>query len=146
MDEVRTFTQEQIDEIVKERVAREKVKYEALHREHEKLQADLATAQGELKAAQDGIKELPILKRNLLVQEVAQAKNVPAALVVRLVGDTKEALEKDADALLKDLVPVKPANRTGVPLTPLGGGEPAPTSARARIAKIMRENKASTNK
>jgi hypothetical protein len=54
--------------------------------------------------------------------EVAIDKNVPADLVEFLVGDTREAVEAKADALLKHIAPAG-ATPPGQPAT----GDPAPT-------------------
>jgi len=61
---------------------------------------------------------------------VAIDKNLPSALVDRLRGDTREALEKDADQLLALFAP-KPADPAKPPATDLGQGrrEGAPASS-----------------
>lgn len=143
MADEKTFTQAELDEIVKERVAREKKKFGVLQDAHDTIQTELEQAQKDLKEAQDTAAELPALKRAQLVTEVATAKEVPTHLANRLVGDTKEELEADADKLLADLELVTPQSKKGVPLTPLGGGEPKPGTARQRIAKSMREQNSS---
>lgn len=65
-----------------------------------KSEIERATARGtELE------QKLVAAEHKLLRVEVAQKKKVPAELVDRLVGDTKEDLEKDADTLLKSVAP-----------------------------------------
>jgi len=68
-------------------------------------------------------KELDNLKMENTRLQVAQAKNLPAELVDRLKGTTKEELEADADKLLAFVK--APGKVPGVP--PVGaGGAPVP--------------------
>jgi hypothetical protein len=55
------------------------------------------------KEAQEARDEAAKDKAELLRTQVAVKKNLPPSVAARLVGDTKEDLEKDADKLLKDL-------------------------------------------
>lgn len=109
-----------LDEIINTRLGREKSKHDALQAELDKVAGERDTA---TKAVKDNAKKLADfdkLQRDALVLEVAIAKKVPETLRSRLVGDTKELLEKDADKLLADLGPLG-KGKVGVPSTPSGG-------------------------
>lgn len=114
-----TFTKEQVEQIVKERLQREKAAAEkkqleaaakaaeeaaAKNGEWEKVakakEAELAELQAALKA-----KELADLKRT-----VAEKVGLPLQLAARLVGETEADIEKDAKTLLDTLPkPAKPS-------------------------------------
>lgn len=70
--------------------------------------------------------------------EVASKKKLPAELADRLIGDTPEALEADADRLLAVL---KPASGHGVP-PPSGGGRPAALDLSKMSAAEVRKARA----
>ena len=74
--------------------------------------------------------------KKLLRIEVAQSKNVPSELVDRLVGDTREELEKDADTLLKSVVPAGPKTGLGNDNGSRGG---APVKAEGDMNSWMRK-------
>ena len=91
-------------------------------------------------------KELDNLKMENTRLQVAQAKNLPAELVDRLKGATKEELEADADKLLAFVK--APGKVPGVP--PVGaGGAPLPfdvsKATPAEIRKARKEGKVSYN-
>lgn len=106
----KTFTQADVDRIIKERLQREQSKAEQLAQKareeaeakalaeqgkfkelYEKLQADNATAQQRIKDM-----EMTTMRR-----DVATKLGLPAGLADRLRGDTAEQLEADAKALLE---------------------------------------------
>lgn len=143
-------SQDALDKIIQDRVAREKKKYSDFDKykdAYDKLSA--VEAQKETEAREklsfeerltaeraDWEKqkstlesELEGLRLSQLRAEVAAAKNVPAALIGRLQGATKDELEADADALLAAVVPK--ASQTHRP-EPVGGGAPK-TSASAAV-------------
>lgn len=79
--------------------------------------------------------------RNTKLQ-VAAEKKLPAALIDRLQGDTKEALEADADKLLELM---KPEDSKGIPPRKPGGGgnkfnveEMTPEEIRKNASEIMK--------
>lgn len=69
----------------------------------ERVQAEKATAEA---AAATARAEADAAVRKSLLLEVAMSKSLTPAQAARLQGSTKEELEADADALLKDFAPV----------------------------------------
>lgn len=92
----RTFTQDEVNGIVAERLRRETAKYA----DYDSVKNELA----QLKSA-NAIRDIR--------EQVASAKQIPAAL---LTGDTKEACEQQADAILAFAKPTQTA-----PVVPDGG-------------------------
>lgn len=145
MGDDRTFTQEDVDDIVKQRVSREKAKYAQLEVQISQLEETVQTLTGErdaLKKQADkdraSLADLAKVKRDALVLEVATAKGVPEALRSRLVGETKEDLEKDADTLMQA---VPDSVKRGVPPTPRGGGKPIPQNDLAAAVAYMMDQR-----
>ena len=112
----KTFTQADVDRIIKERLQRESTKAENLaQKAREEAEAKALADQGKFKelyeklqadkqAADQRIKDMEL---TAMRREVATRLGLPAGLADRLRGDTAEALEADAKALL-DAMP-KPA-------------------------------------
>lgn len=71
----------------------------------ERLQAEKATAE---QSAATARAEADAAVRKALLLEVAISKSLTTTQAARLQGSTKEELEADADALLKDFAPVAP--------------------------------------
>ncbi|MER5501384.1 hypothetical protein ABT096_29845 [Streptomyces sp. NPDC002561] len=94
----------------------------------ERVQAEKATAE---QAAATARAEADAAVRKALLLEVAMSKSLTAAQAARLQGSTKEELEADADALLKDFAPVAPqAPRAGGPRGgDVGGGSSVASGA-----------------
>ena len=92
----------------------------------EKLQADLAKAQSDLKFA-----TLTNLKRT-----VAEKTGLPAALFDRLKGETLEDLEADANALLEALPEAAKKKAPVLPPTNPGGSLPTDESDEARRRRL----------
>lgn len=94
-----TFTQADVDRIVKERVQREKAKYADYD--------DLKTKAGEKATLEERVADIERQAREsearALRAEVANAKGLTASQAKRLVGSSREELEADADELLKDI-------------------------------------------
>lgn len=112
---------EKFDASEAERVKREQDALSAEDRvkqESEAAQKAHAELQAAHEAAQKTIAELNV---QLLRNEVAGAKGVPAHLVGRLRGDTQEEIEADADDLLAAL---KPSAGGGLRPDARGGGNP----------------------
>lgn len=114
------FTQGEVNQIVKERIARERAKYQGFDELKEKaaktdeLQSQLEKTVGEL----DGIKKAQTLRE--LKAKIAAENNIPAEL---LEGDTEEKLKAKAEVVKKyvNKAPVLP-NQADVPGEP-GGSE-----------------------
>jgi hypothetical protein len=117
---VETFTQADIDKIVKERVARERAKYADYD--------DLKAKAGEKTTLEERVAQIEQQAKDsearALRAEVANAKGLTPSQAKRLVGGTREELEADADELLKDIGAQKKNNNV-VPRegnTPKGAG------------------------
>lgn len=84
---------------------------------------------------------LAALELNLARVEVAHAKGVPAELVPRLRGETREELEADADALL-EIVGKRDAEapRKPKPVGSLGTGGDARLTPAEQFAVLMESN------
>lgn len=138
----KTFTQADVDRIVKERLQREQGKAEQLAQKareeaeakalaeqgkykelFEKQQADLQAAAARVKAL-----ELQTLRNN-----VATKVGLPAAFVDRLRGETEAEIEADAKSILA-IIP-KP---TAPNINANSGGAPAPISTDAVVAQKQR--------
>lgn len=132
----KTFTQEDVDKLLGERVARERAQHaDAVEKAkkfdelQEASKSDLEKVTGErdtLKTAAESATAEALRLR------VALTKQLPAELIDRLRGSTKEELEADADELLKL---VKPQGRTS-----FDGGKgresgPAPTGMNEMLRK-----------
>lgn len=110
------FTQGEVNQIVKERIARERAKYQGFDELKEKaaktdeLQSQLEKTVGEL----DGIKKAQTLRE--LKAKIAAENNIPAEL---LDGDTEEKLKAKAEVVKKyvNKAPVLP-NQADVPGEP----------------------------
>lgn len=118
----KTFSQEEVDRIVQERLARERAKfsdYEDLKAKADKFEqfeesqkTEAQKQQEALEAAQSELAELRVAK---IRAEVAAEKGVPASL---LTGETQEELVASADALIefrgekRQSGPVAPVERT----------------------------------
>ncbi|MFE7624249.1 hypothetical protein [Streptomyces sp. NPDC057509] len=95
----------------------------------ERVQAEKATAEA---AAATARAEADAAVRKALLLEVAIAKSLTTTQAARLQGSTKEELEADADALLKDFAPAggSPAHRVGGDRgSDVGGGSSVATGA-----------------
>jgi hypothetical protein len=121
-----TFSQQELDKIVADRVARERSKvgdYEHLKAKAQKFdeleQAKLSETE-KLTGERDTFKtQAETAALDNLKLRVALAKQLPVELVDRLQGKTQEELEADAEGLLKLLTP----NATGAATTTgLDGG------------------------
>jgi hypothetical protein len=97
--EPQTFSQADVDRIVKERVQREKAKYADYD--------DLKTRAEGAKTLEDRIAEIERQasdnEARALRAEIANAKGLTPGQAKRLVGSTREELEADADELLADI-------------------------------------------
>jgi len=135
----KTFTQADVDRIVKERLQREQGKAEQLaQKAREEAEAKALAEQGkykelfekqqaDLQAAADRVKalELQTLRNN-----VATKVGLPAAFVDRLRGETEAEIEADAKSILA-IIP-KP---TAPNINANSGGQPAPVTVDAVVAQ-----------
>lgn len=94
-----TFTQADVDRIVRERVKRERDKYA----DYDDLKKQAAGA----KTLEDRVAEIEKQAKDsedrALRAEIANAKGLSATQAKRLIGSNREELEADADELLKDI-------------------------------------------
>lgn len=118
----KTLTQDQVDKIVEERLARERKKYadyDDLKSQVEELKAAAAEKSKEADASKSETEKLTEQLQSLQSQvdeertarekaelqslraQVAQAKGLKPELANRLSGSTKEELEEDADSILE---------------------------------------------
>lgn len=118
-----TFTQADVDRIVRERVQREKAKYADYD--------DLKAKAGSATTLEERVAQIEQQARDsesrALRAEVANAKGLTPNQAKRLVGSTRDELEADADELLKDIgAQKKQGNRVpseGKTPTPSGDDE-----------------------
>ncbi len=138
----RTFTQQELDAIIRERLAQERDRAQkrfveqygdpdelvkakqrlteleaAQMTEAEKLRKELEVAQ---RAAQEKEQAVKAAELAALRLEVGQVKGLPPNLAKRLMGTTREELEADAELVLADL---KPARPTAPKLDATAGGD-----------------------
>lgn len=131
-------TQEELDEIIKDRVARAKdsaaKKYEGwispedskkamadMQKQLEELQKAVADAEKTIKAKDETIAEGERYKTDLDKTRIAIAAGLDVKYASRLQGDNAEAWKKDAEDLAKDFAAArKPVS------TPIGSSETPP--------------------
>lgn len=113
-DAGKTFTQEQLDRIIQERLAKERQKYEGVDLDDLKskaqklaeLEASQQTTAEKLQNERDAAKrDAEKAAAENLRFRVALEKNLPAELIDRLQGGTKEEMAADADKLLELVSP-----------------------------------------
>lgn len=116
-DHAGTFSQEDVDRIVADRLSRERKKFEGYEDYKAKADAlDGITAERDELAKKVAEHEARV-KHDALVAEVAESKGVPASM---LRGSTREEMEAHADAILPHL-------RPSVPRIPGAGVQPEQT-------------------
>jgi hypothetical protein len=125
-----SFTQADVDRIVRERVQREKAKYADYD--------DLKTKAGNATTLEERVAQIERqaqeAETRAMRAEVANAKGLTPNQAKRLVGATREELEADADELLKDIgAQQKRGNRvpTEGKTTPKPGEDPMREYARS---------------
>lgn len=139
----KTYTDEQVEQIVKDRLARQKESDAKKAKElADKAAADAAAASGEWeKVAKAKEQELLELKSTLKAKELADLKRdiadkvgLPANLAPRLVGENAADIEKDAKTLL-DTLPKAPKPTAGAIPNPGASGEQGETRE-ARLKRL----------
>jgi hypothetical protein len=105
--EEKTFTQAEVDAIVRERLKRERDATATKYADYDELKTKAATADGNKTQLDKMAEQLAAIGERAtkaeaanLRNEVLAAKKVPAKLAGRIRGDTKEELEADADELI----------------------------------------------
>lgn len=111
-----TFTQADVDRIVKERVQRERTKYADYDALKEKA-GNATTLEERVAEIERQAKES---EERAMRAEVANAKGLTPAQAKRLIGATREELEADADELLKDIGAQKKSSN----VSPREGNQP----------------------
>lgn len=101
-----SFTQADVDRIVKERVQRERAKYA----DYDDLKAKAGNATTLEERVAQIERRAEDSEARALRAEVANAKSLTPSQAKRLVGATREELEADADELLKDIGAQKKQN------------------------------------
>lgn len=132
-----TFTQADVDRIVKERVQRERAKYA----DYDDLKAKAGSATTLEERVAEIERQAKESEARALRAEVANAKGLTPNQSKRLVGSTREELEADADDLLKDIGAQKQQGNR-VPSegkTPKSGDDPMREFARGLFAKANSE-------
>ena len=98
-----TFTQADVDRIVADRLKREREATKAKYGDYEELRARA----GEKATLEERVAQIEATARDAeqraLRAEVANAKGLTPTQAKRLVGETREQLEADADELLADI-------------------------------------------
>lgn len=134
----KTFTQDEIDEIVEKRLRRERSKfgdYDDLRAKAEKLDKIEKDGQSELEQAiaraEAAERKAETAESRALRMEVALDKGLTFSQAKRLVGSTREELEADADELVETFGGGKPDPKEGEPKPGdpkegEGGGKPDP--------------------
>lgn len=114
-----TFTQADVDRIVRERVQRERAKFA----DYDDLRAKAGTASTleERVAAME--RQAQESESRAMRAEVANAKGLTPNQAKRLVGGTREELEADADELIRDIGAQKQKNN----VSPREGNNPKAT-------------------
>jgi hypothetical protein len=94
-----TFTQADVDRIVKERVQRERAKYA----DYDELKAKAGQSTTLEERVADIERQARDSERRAMRAEIANVKGLSPSQAKRLVGETREELEADADELLSDI-------------------------------------------
>jgi hypothetical protein len=119
-DQPQTFTQADVDRIVRERVKRERDKFADYDQLKERA-GQSTTLEERVAGLEAAVKTA---EQRALRAEVANAKGLTPTQAKRLVGETREELEADADELLADIGAAK-KNGNHVPRE---GTSPPPAS------------------
>jgi hypothetical protein len=101
--EPKTFSAEYVADLRREAAKFRTDAKAAADKLKEREDAELSESEKAKKDAKDAQERADKAERELLRTQVATKKKLSPELAARLVGDTKEALEKDADKLIRDL-------------------------------------------
>lgn len=118
-EQPRTFTQDEVNELVGKARTEERRKVTSKYADYDDLKAKAEAS----RTLEDRVAEIERQARDAetraLRAEVANAKGLTPSQAKRLIGANREELEADADELLKDIAP---ANRTTPPPGALKSG------------------------
>ena len=140
-----TFTQDQVDLIVKERLDRERAKAEkAAEKAAAEAERKAAEEQGEYKKLYEKLQgqlteaeqKAAELEAARLRETVARKHNLPDALAERLRGETEEDLEADAKTLLEAMPKPAAPNTTTDATNGVGNASPAQTMSEAEVQEL----------
>jgi hypothetical protein len=151
-NEPKTFTQEELERILAERLKREREKYkdydelkkaaeelkkikESQMSEQEKLQMRLAEIEREKLERE---RELAELRISMTKQKVLTEMGLPLSLADRIFGETDEEIRQDAEEL-KKLLGLQANNKIGAPTNPAGGNKQVKTFTKEEIARMSPE-------
>lgn len=150
----KSFTQAELDQIVKDRLERERRKYadyndlKASREELQKIKDGERTELEKLQAERDkALSELDSLKstlaqkeRDALALKLLADAGLPAALAPRILGESEDEMQSDIETL-KELFPAK--KTVGAPSPIDGGGDLSPEDKGKALAEQRRTKKAS---
>lgn len=148
----KTFTQEELERILAERLKREREKYkdydelkkaaeelkkikESQMSEQEKLQMRLAELEREKLERE---RELAELRISMTKQKVLTEMGLPLSLADRVFGETEEEIRQDAEEL-KKLLGLQANTKVGTPTNPAGGNKRVRTFTKEEIARMSPE-------
>jgi hypothetical protein len=145
-DEFKAITsQEQLDRLIGERINRVKSQfadYDDLKAKATKLadleEANKSEVQKEREAREAAEKERDAIKAESLRLTVAAEKGLTPGQAKRLVGATREDLEKDADALLAEFTPAKKKQQPAAGALSSGAAPEQRTGEKGRAAAALR--------
>lgn len=133
--EEKTFTQEDLEHELGERLKRERAKYadydelKAKAAKFDDLEASSKSDLDKLTEQIEGLKKSQAdSDQKALRAEVAMAKGLTAPQAKRLAGTTREELEADADEILEAFPAPPSTEEGGTRTTPPPSRKPAPTS------------------
>jgi colicin import membrane protein len=144
----KTFTEAEVEQLIKERLTREKsAEQKRLEAEKAKAEADALAKNAEWeKLAKQREEELAKVKADLSAKELADKKRaiaekigLPAAFAGRIQGTTDEELEADAKVIFDALPKPDDKKPSPGPTNPGEGGQPKETDAQ-RIARLTGQN------
>lgn len=150
--QTKTFTQEELEKIIAERLKREREKYkdyeqlkkaaeelqkikESQMSEQEKLQMRLAEIEREKLERE---RELAELRTALVKQKVLTELGLPISLADRIFGETEEEIRQDAEEL-KKLLGLQANTKVGAPTNPVGGNKQTRVFTREELMRMSPE-------
>jgi len=144
----KTFTEAEVEQLIKERLTREKsAEQKRLEAEKAKAEADALAKNAEWeKLAKQREDENAKLKADLASKELTDKKRaiaekigLPSIFASRIQGNTDEELEADAKVIFDDLPKPDDKKPSPGPTNPGEGGQPKESDAQ-RIARLTGQN------
>jgi hypothetical protein len=130
-----TFTQEDVDRIVADRLKREREATKTKYADYDDLKAKAGQATTLEERVAEIERQANESRRRAEVAEVANAKGLTPTQAKRLVGNTREELEADADVLLADLGAQKKQGNHA----PREGNNPKPQDGDGEMRSFTKE-------